>query len=202
MAPAILLVLAWGSMRRRQAEEQLAAEAAQVRELLDPYTDRTYVEEPGSAKVAFEPGKMFDKLRERMERVVLDPLDIEVAVEDFLTYDEVSMLLSTQLGDTLVTIAAEHAADLLAREFPAELATKPILSYDTRAIGLDIADDIQALARDILNSQTSQDLRGDLEEASEQVRELNPADQVALYIAVLALYLRKLNLLASATSNP
>lgn len=178
------------------------AEAAQVWDLLDPYTDRTYIEEPGFEKVAFQPGKMFEKLRERMERVVLNPLDIDIAFEDFLTFDEVSMLVSTHLGDSLVTVTAKHAAHLLAREFPPELATKPILSYDTRAIRLDIADDVQALARDILNGQTSEDPRGDLDDSSEQVRALRQADQVALYIAVLALYVRKMNLLASMSSKP
>ena len=168
-------------------------------EFLDPYTDRTYIDEPGSAKVVFEPGKMLDKLRERMERVVLDPLNIEVAIEDFLTFDEVSMLASSHLGGLLVSVTAGHAADLLAREFPSDLASKPILSYDVRNVGLEITDEIQALARNILNSQTSQDPRTDLDNATEPVLELDAADQISLYVAVLALYLRKLHLLASTT---
>jgi hypothetical protein len=189
----------WRGRKKRKAiaGEQLAT---QVEEFFDPYTDRTYLDEPGSAgRVVMQPGKMLDKLRERMERVVLDPLNIEVAVEDFLTFDEVSMLVSNTFGGLLVAVTAEHAADLLAREFPRDLASQPILSYDTRSVGLDIRDDLQAIARDILNSQTSEDPRRDLDQVDEQVSGLEVGDQVSVYVAVLALYLRKLHQLAATT---
>ena len=88
-------------------------------------------------------GKMLDKLRERMERVVLDPLNIDVAVEDFLPFDEVSMLVSSRFGGVLVGVTAEHAADLLSREFRPDLASRPILSYDVRAVGLDVTTRIR-----------------------------------------------------------
>lgn len=86
---------------------------------------------------------MLDKLRERMERVVLDPLNIEVAIEDFLTFDEVSMLVTSGFGGLLVGVTAEYAADLLGREFPPGVASQPIISYDTCTVGLDIRDDLR-----------------------------------------------------------
>jgi hypothetical protein len=51
----------------------------------------------------------------------------------------------------------------------------------------------------MLNSQTSQDPRADLDRATEPVLKLDAADQISLFVAVLALYLRKLHLLASMT---
>jgi hypothetical protein len=188
--------------RRRKKRKATAGEqlAAQVGEFLDPYTDRTYLDVPGSSgQVVMEPGKMLDKLRERMERVVLDPLNIDVAVEDFLTFDEVSMLVTSSFGGLLVGAAAEHAADLLVREFPAEVASQPIISYNTRSVGLDIRDDLQAIARDVLNSQTSEDPRRDLDQIAEQVSGLQASDQVSVYVALLTLYLRKLHELAATT---
>lgn len=124
--------------KRRQAEEQLAAE---VQEFVDPYTDRTFVDDPGANWVVIQPGKMLDKLRERMERVVLDPLNVDVAIEDFLTFDEVSILVTNTFGGLLVQVTAEHAAKLLAREFPPDLATRPIVPYDLRSMGLVISDE-------------------------------------------------------------
>ena len=64
---------------------------------------------------------------------------------------------------------------------------------------MEITDEIQALARNIVTSQTSQDPRADLDHVTEPVLELDASDQISLYVAVLALYLRKLHLLASTT---
>lgn len=190
----------WGKKKRHQDMERALAEAmAQAGEMLDPYNDRTYVDKPGSDRmVVMEPGKMLDKLRERMERVLLDPQNIDIAVEDFLTFDEVALLVTTGLGGMLVEVTAEHAADLLARDSPPELATQPILAYDLRDDGLQISDEIQARARDILNGQTSQDRRHPSSEIAGQVSDLTQPDQINLYVAVLMLYLRKLIRLTSS----
>jgi hypothetical protein len=56
----------------------------------------------------------------------------------------------------LVEVTAEYATDLFSREFPPDVASRPIVSYDVREVVVDIGDEIQAVARDILNSQTSQ----------------------------------------------
>lgn len=167
---------------------------------MDRYNDRTYVGDPDSTSVVMEPGKMLDKLRDCMERMVLDPLDIDVALEDFLSADEVMMLASSGFGGLLVGVTAEHAADLLSREFGPDLASRPILSYDVRQLGVDVSDEIQALGRDILNSQTSQAPRRDLDQVNEQVLGLEEDDQINLYLTVLTLYLRKLSLLANMSN--
>ena len=62
-----------------------------------------------------------------------------------------------------------------------------------------IRDDLQAIALDILNSQTSEDPRRDLDQVDEQVSGLEVRDQVSVYVAVVALYLRKLHQLAATT---
>lgn len=188
-------------MRWRKKRANRQELAAQAKEMLDRYSDRTYIGEPSSTSVVMEPGKMLDKLRERMEQMVLDPLNIDVAVEDFLSADEVMMLVASGFGGLLVGVTAEHAADLLNREFPPDLASRPIVSYDVRQLGVDVTDEIQTIGRDILNSQTSQSPRRDLDQVDEQVREFDDDDQVGVYIAVLMLYLRKLSLLREMSSN-
>lgn len=92
-----------------------------------------------------------------------------------------------------------HRPHLLVREFPPEAASQPIISYDTRSVGLDIRNDLQAIARDILNSQTSEDPRRDLDQIDEQVSGLEASDQVSGSVALLTLYLRKLHQLAATT---
>jgi hypothetical protein len=114
----------WPKRRKRETtgSEHLVAQVGEF----SIRTERTYLEEPDSGgRVVIQPGKMLDKLRERMERVVLKPLDIEVAVEDFLTFDKVFILVTSNFGGVLVGVTAKHAADLLAREFSPEEASQP-----------------------------------------------------------------------------
>lgn len=179
-------------------KQQAKAELAQVREFLDPYSDRAHVDDSESDRVIVQPGKMLDKLRGHMERVAVDPFGApNVGVEDFLSVEEVWMLVSSGLGGALVSTAAEQAADLLAREFSPELASKPIQSYDLRKDGLKIDDRLQAVARDILNSQTTEHPRRAVEKVIAQVSALDRIDQVNLFIAIVVLFLRKLGLLSS-----
>ncbi len=61
----------WFGRRRRTGDQDVDREVA---ELLDPYNDRPSVDEPSGGRVTFTPGKVIDNLRDRMERVTLDPL--------------------------------------------------------------------------------------------------------------------------------
>lgn len=72
-----------------------------------------------------------------------------------------------------------------------------MLSFDFSQHGIVVSDEIAALACEILNSQTSEDPRRNIDEFADQVGGLTPSDQANLYLAVLVLYIRKLGMLAS-----
>ena len=79
----------------------------------------------------------------------------------------------------LVGVTAEYPTDLFSREFPPDVASRPIVSYDVREVVLDIGDKIQAVTRDFLNIQTSQDPRRELDQVSEQALDLDDGDQIS-----------------------
>lgn len=78
----------WFGRRRKANDRDLNRE---VGELLDSYNERTSVDEPYGTRVTFAPGKIIDNLRDRMERVILDPL-VELSVVDFISEDDAALM--------------------------------------------------------------------------------------------------------------
>ena len=94
-----------------------------VRELLDPYDERTMIIEGG--RVLVVPEKVLAKVQHKMERIDLDP-DTAWAMLDVMSNDEMAVLFA-QLdhGPTVVISTAEYARQIFGR-WPRDLVQRPI----------------------------------------------------------------------------
>jgi hypothetical protein len=98
---------------RRRRKPTGRVESEEIGELLDSYSERATVYESDGSQAVFVPGKVIDNLRDRMERVILDPL-VEIAIDDFISQEEAGVMFGSGLGPALIEATAGHGA-LLAR---------------------------------------------------------------------------------------
>ena len=181
--------MGWFGRRRKPSDKD---EMREVGELLDFYNERTTVGEPAGTRVAFVPGKVIDNLRDRMERVILDPL-VEIAIEDFITIDESDLMFGSGLGPALIEATAEHGALLARRELPNGVAAHPIpAEFDLVAQfglqGLDPA--MQHIGRKLYNDACTTGSEVHLADYADE--ELSVEQQGGIFITVLMLALVKL----------
>ena len=179
----------WFRRRRKPNDRN---EVEEVSELLDSYSERTTVEEPDGSRVVFVPGNVIDNLRDRMERVILDPL-VEIAIEDFISQEESALMFSSGLGPALIEATAEHGALLARRELPMSIATHRIpAEFDLVAqFGLHgISPQMQQVGRELYNDACKTGTEVHLADYTDDV--LNVEQQGEVFITVLMLALVKL----------
>ena len=101
----------------------LAVPPQKVRELLDPYSERTMIIESGQVLVI--PEKVLLNVRQRMERIDLDPTT-SWTMNDVMSTEEMAVLfVQLHHGPMVVTSTAEHARQILGR-WPHHLVAHPI----------------------------------------------------------------------------
>lgn len=179
----------WFGRRRRTGDRDVNREVA---ELLDSYNDRTSVDEPHGDRVTFAPGKIIDNLRERIERVILDPL-VEISVVDFISEDDASLMFSSGMGRALIEATAEHGALLARRELPPSVATHRIpAEFDLAAqYGLrGLSPEMQHVGRTLYNDACT--TGSEVHLADHAGEQLNVEQQGDIFITVLMLALAKL----------
>lgn len=181
--------MGWFGRRRKLNDRD---EMREVGELLDTYNDRTIVDEPDGTRVAFVPGKVIENLRDRMERVILDPL-VEVAIEDFISQEESGLMFGSGFGPVLIEATAEHGALLARRELPIGVATHRIpAEFDLVAqFGLRGLDPgMQQIGRELYNDACTTGSSIHLADYADE--ELGVEQQGGVFITVLMLALVKL----------
>lgn len=104
------------------SDQERAAQQA-VEAVFDPYSEQTLIVEGEQA--AIMPGRVLENLRNRMERVDLDPETLWVP-EDLMSQEEsVAMFIQLGMGELVITETAWFARQILSR-WPAEFVEHPV----------------------------------------------------------------------------
>jgi hypothetical protein len=177
----------------KAAQMSFASTQREIRDLLDPYSERTSVPHPGSDQVIIEPGKIIDNLRDRMDRYAIDPL-LDAAVEDFISADEVQFLARLSALPVLVHATALQAAKLVHWELPEQMAAYPISpEFDlVKQTGMSFTPVQLETGRKIFNQATANPGAAEDYQSNDELDDLSPGDQAGVFMVVLVCYLIKI----------
>lgn len=143
-----------GTFRRRKNQDDASDHervAQEVREALDPYSERALIIEGDRAAVI--PGRILENIRSRMERVDLDP-NTSWTPEEIMSQEETAaMFVELSMGEVVVTETAWYAREILSR-WPAAMVEHQIPPEARIEMFLDgptIDPEVDDIARRVIN---------------------------------------------------
>lgn len=192
--------MTWFRKFWRRRTEEFDVEEELVRELLDPYHQRSSLRD--GERILIAPGKVMENITVGMERVDLDIATAISMEEDVATTDELmNMVDELAMGPTLAVHVVNNAMRIMSARYPADLVDRPLPpGYDLRQLtSMMMSDNVHDVATRIFNRRTTRGVELTEDDVAEDLAPLDVPDQMTVFIALFCMFGTKVGAMKTAT---